>query len=99
MAFSSRSDVPVRLGRLRRPPSLADAAEQGSRAALLARHVLDEVELQRAASLARDEDRVAYQVAHVALRAVLGRLTGRARSEVRMTCTPCPAYGGPDGVR
>ncbi|MGW4160237.1 4'-phosphopantetheinyl transferase family protein [Streptomyces sp. NPDC004788] len=58
---------------------------------------LDAHERERAASFLRAEDRRLYTAAHVALRAVLGRLLGERPGELVFAREPCPCCGAPHG--
>ncbi|MEU8591483.1 4'-phosphopantetheinyl transferase superfamily protein [Streptomyces sp. NPDC048664] len=91
----SLTEPPVRP----RTPSVwtADAEREGDRAARLAPAVLSEGELTRAAALRREEDRLTYLLAHVALRQLLAAATGRTPRAVRLVRDPCPCCGGPHG--
>ncbi|MCX4746361.1 4'-phosphopantetheinyl transferase superfamily protein [Kitasatospora sp. NBC_01287] len=73
-------------------PDNAAAAE-----AEAARGVLDAEELRRAAVFRRAEDRALYQVAHVALRRLLGQRLDRAPGSVTFRRAACPGCGEPHG--
>jgi 4'-phosphopantetheinyl transferase len=59
--------------------------------------VLDAEERERAARFVRDDDRVLYTVAHVALRTVLAARTGVPAAELRFERAPCPCCGALHG--
>ncbi|MEV0222076.1 4'-phosphopantetheinyl transferase superfamily protein [Streptomyces sp. NPDC050704] len=59
--------------------------------------VLDADERRRLAGFLREADRVRYAVAHVALRGVLGELTGVAPGALRFGRETCPWCGAPHG--
>lgn len=76
---------------------LANADERPAAVDSLARQVLDDAELNRAASLRRTVDRRCYVTAHVALRLLLGAQLGIPAARVRFRREPCPCCGGPHG--
>lgn len=100
-ALTLGRSMDYRRGDARRHEAIAlhvvDVVEQRFEAARLAPQVLDDAEQLRAAAFHRDEDRACYQVAHVALRLVLGHLTDRDPAQVCLTRSPCPVCGRPDG--
>ncbi|MFF8593289.1 4'-phosphopantetheinyl transferase family protein [Streptomyces sp. NPDC015220] len=82
-----------------RTPSVwvADAGREGHRATRLARTVLDDAELERAAAFRDEEARLAYVLAHVALRQLVAAAVGREPRALRLERDPCPGCGGPHG--
>jgi 4'-phosphopantetheinyl transferase len=66
-------------------------------AAAAAPVLLDRAEQARAAAFRRPVDRTLYQVAHVALRTVLGERLGRPPAELAFHQAPCPGCGEPHG--
>lgn len=61
------------------------------------RAVLDAEERRRADAFVRPPDRDRYQVAHVALRRLLGGYLATDPRSVELTREPCPGCGGPHG--
>ncbi|MEU6082804.1 4'-phosphopantetheinyl transferase superfamily protein [Streptomyces sp. NPDC047108] len=59
--------------------------------------LLDAGERERAGAFVRPADRDRYQVAHVALRRLLGGYLGRGPAEVEFLREPCPGCGKPHG--
>ncbi|MGW1766401.1 4'-phosphopantetheinyl transferase family protein [Streptomyces sp. NPDC002073] len=76
---------------------LADAAARPASLGALARALLDEAELERAAALHRPSDRRCYLTAHIALRVLLGAHLGLTPDRVRFRREPCPCCGEPHG--
>nr|WP_037681089.1 4'-phosphopantetheinyl transferase superfamily protein [Streptomyces albus] len=61
------------------------------------RAVLDEEERRRADAFLRPADRDRYQVAHLALRRLLGGYLATEAASVELAREPCPGCGGPHG--
>ncbi|MBQ0987148.1 4'-phosphopantetheinyl transferase superfamily protein [Streptomyces sp. F63] len=61
------------------------------------RAVLDAEERRRADAFLRTADRDRYQVAHLALRRLLGGYLATGPASVELTREPCPGCGGPHG--
>ncbi|PYC73560.1 4-phosphopantetheinyl transferase [Streptomyces tateyamensis] len=59
--------------------------------------LLDRTELARAAAFRRPQDRTLYEIAHVALRTVLGEQLDRKPAELVFHQAPCPGCGQPHG--
>lgn len=76
---------------------MADAGRDGHRAARLAPAVLSDDELQRAAGFRREEDRLTYVLAHVALRRLLASVTGQPARALHLVRDACPRCAGPHG--
>ncbi|MFB6896572.1 4'-phosphopantetheinyl transferase family protein [Streptomyces hydrogenans] len=74
-----------------------DVPAQRGYAALLAPELLDAAERARAGRFVRAADRDRYVTAHVALRLVLGAVTGTPPARVAVDRAPCPGCGGPHG--
>ncbi|WP_327429438.1 MULTISPECIES: 4'-phosphopantetheinyl transferase family protein [unclassified Streptomyces] len=58
---------------------------------------LDDTERSKAEAFLRPADGLLYASAHIGLRRLLGRYTGRRPEDVRFGCEPCPGCGGPHG--
>ncbi|MEV6314468.1 4'-phosphopantetheinyl transferase superfamily protein [Streptomyces sp. NPDC051776] len=75
---------------------LVDVAAHAKEAAAQS-HVLDDGERERAAAFLRAADRDRYQVAHVALRRLLGGYLGRDPAALEFLREPCPGCGKQHG--
>ncbi|MFF9343666.1 4'-phosphopantetheinyl transferase family protein [Streptomyces sp. NPDC014773] len=74
-----------------------DVPAQRGYAARLAPGLLDAAERTRAGRFVRADDRDRYVTAHVALRLVLGAVTGTPPARVAVDRAPCAGCGGPHG--
>ena len=92
-----RDPLPVGLPPWPGPPVLWAARTTAPDPELLDTAALDPGERRRAAGFRSGADRVAYTVAHVALRRLLGGILAVDPARIRYTREPCPGCGGPHG--